>query len=164
MTMKADEKRAIAATEFCGYCGHKVPADQPPTERFGQRFCSERHADDFTAGVRKARIAEAAATPGAGTACSMPPPGQRTWKDYLKRSACWGAPLLLLLAIPLLWSGSSVAATGGSLLSVVALLACPLGMYFMMRSMGSMNHQAGRPDEPQRPAEPIPSWKAKGEQ
>jgi hypothetical protein len=58
----------------------------------------------------------------------------------LKRAACWGAPVLLLLAMPLIWSGGWAAA-GGSLLSVLALLACPLGMYFMMRSMGSMQHQ-----------------------
>ena len=32
-------------------------------------------------------------------------------------------------------------ATGGSLLSVLALLACPVGMYFMMRGMVSTQHQ-----------------------
>jgi hypothetical protein len=62
----------------------------------------------------------------------------------LKRGACWGAPLLLLLALPLLWSGSGVAATAGSLLSVLAVLACPLGMYFMMRGMMSMRHREGQ--------------------
>jgi len=62
--------------------------------------------------------------------------------DYLKQGACWGAPLLLLLAIPLFWSGSATAATGGSILSVLALLACPLGMFFMMRAMGNMGHGA----------------------
>jgi hypothetical protein len=55
----------------------------------------------------------------------------------VKRAACWGAPLLMLLAIPLVWSGGWAAA-GGSLLSVLALLACPLGMYFMMRAMTNM--------------------------
>jgi hypothetical protein len=50
--------------------------------------------------------------------------------------------VLLLLAIPLLWSGGWAAA-GGSLLSVLAFLACPLGMYFMMRSMTSMQHRPG---------------------
>jgi hypothetical protein len=51
-----------------------------------------------------------------------------------------------------MWSGSSVAAAGGSLLSVVALLACPLGMFFMMRAMVGMNksQQASRRDETQK--------------
>jgi hypothetical protein len=72
-------------------------------------------------------------------ACALPPPGQRGWRNYLKRGACWGAPLLMLLAIPLIWSGGW-AATGGSVLSALALLACPLGMYFMMRGMMGMQH------------------------
>ena len=67
------------------------------------------------------------------------------WRDLLKRAACWVAPVLLLLAIPLIWSGGWAAA-GGSLLSVLAVLACPLGMYFMMRSMGSTQHQHGAPE------------------
>jgi hypothetical protein len=46
----------------------------------------------------------------------------------------------LILAIPLIWSGGW-AATGGSLLSVLALLACPLGMYFMMRGMTNMHRR-----------------------
>jgi uncharacterized membrane protein len=70
----------------------------------------------------------------------MPPAAQRTWSDYLKRGACWSAPLLLFLAIPLIWTGGWAAA-GGSLLSVLALLACPLGMYFMMRGMMNMQHR-----------------------
>lgn len=84
----------------------------------------------------------AAHSPGAPASCGMPPAGQRGWKDYLKRGACWGAPLLALLAIPLFWSGGNAAAAGGSILSALALLACPVGMYFMMRAMGNMNHGA----------------------
>jgi hypothetical protein len=142
--MKIDETAATRETRFCAYCGHPVPADQPRIERFGQPFCSHVHAEDFTSGVRNARMTEAAAkplasTPPAAATCSMPPAGQRTWSDYLKRGACWGAPLLLLLALPLLWSGNSIAAAGGSLLSLAALLACPIGMFFMMRAMTSMN-------------------------
>ena len=140
--MKTGETRSIPQAGFCAYCGHPVQKNQPPIERFGQSFCSDVHAEDFTAGVREARMTEAAATQ---------PAGLRTWAGRLKRSACWGAPLLLLLALPLVWSGSSVAA-GGSLLSVVALLACPLGMFFMMRAMVGMNksQQASRRDETQK--------------
>jgi hypothetical protein len=160
--MKTDETRSTSRTGFCAYCGHPVRPDQPRIERFGQSFCSDVHADDFTAGVREARMTEAAARPPAATSCrSMPPAGQRTWIDYLKRSACWGAPLLLLLALPLIWSGSSIAAAGGSLLSVVALLACPLGMFFMMRSMAGMSksQQASRGDE----ETPTKTTRMKGE-
>ena len=57
------------------------------------------------------------------------------WKRWLP-AICCGAPLLLLLAIPLLGSiFGSLAALGTGLLSLAAVLACPLGMYFMMRMM-----------------------------
>ncbi len=83
--------------------------------------------------MRAARI-RAATTTVEAQHCG-PPGGRRTWGDVLRRGACWGAPLLLLLALPLFWSGSAAPVAGGSLLSVLALLACPLGMYFMMRMM-----------------------------
>ncbi len=53
--------------------------------------------------------------------------------------------MLLLVALPLIWSGGWAAA-GGSLLSVLAVLACPVGMYFMMRGMMRMQHQDGKPE------------------
>jgi hypothetical protein len=135
---------------YCGYCGHPIRDDVSGTpERFGERFCSEAHAEDFAAGVRAARLQAAAARPAvpAAATCAMVPPAQRSWGDVAKRAACWGAPVLLLLAIPLLWTGGWAAA-GGSVLSAVALLACPLGMYFMMRGM--MNMQRHDPPESER--------------
>lgn len=155
--MKINETAATPEAGFCAYCGHPVGENQLRIERFGQPFCSEVHAEDFTAGVRNARMAEAAAKPAAAATCTMPPAGQRTWTDYLKRGACWGAPLLLLLALPLLWSGNNVAAAGGSLLSLAALLACPLGMFFMMRAMTSMNRSqhAPRGDEDAQNTPPM---------
>ena len=137
--------------KHCAYCGHRIAGDGAAPERFGERFCSEGHAEEFAAGVRATRTEAAARrqdlrpAPGDGMACALPPSGQRGWRDYLKRAACWGAPVLLLLAIPLIWSGGW-AATGGSLLSVLALLACPLGMYFMMRGMMGMQHQQSPAD------------------
>ena len=129
------------AERHCAYCGQRIDAAST-IERFGERFCSESHAEQFTEGVRAARIETAARR--AADACSLPPAGQRTWKDYVKRNACWSAPLLLLLAIPLFWSGGTVAAAGGSLLSLLAVLACPVGMYFMMRAMMPA-HREGSP-------------------
>ena len=134
---------------YCSYCGETVASDTPAIERFGERFCSHAHADEFAARVRAARIDAAARAETSATACSVALAGARSWRDYLKKGACWGAPLLLLLAIPLFWSGNAVAATGGSVLSVLALIACPLGMFFMMRAMGGMNHggqTSGKPD------------------
>lgn len=146
------ETRRPGAPSHCGYCGRRVVEEVAAPQRFGERFCSEGHADEFAAGVRAARIATAArredqdarSAATDGMACAVPRAGQRGWRDSLKRAACWGAPVLLLLAIPLLWSGGWAAA-GGSLLSVLALLACPLGMYFMMRGMTSMQHRPGAP-------------------
>ena len=137
----------------CADCGHVLGDDVAVPERFGEPFCSESHADEFAARVRAARIRAAIGReedrgqPGVGGARSftLPAQGSRGWAAYLKRAACWGAPVLLLLAIPLLWKGGWAAA-GGSFLSVVALLACPIGMYFMMRSMMAMQAQPGTKD------------------
>ena len=144
--MAARNEKATAAGRHCAYCGHALTDEGPVIERFGERFCSETHAEEFAAGVRAARMQAVAPTEPGATACALAPAGQRTWKDYVKRGACWAAPLLVVLAIPLFWSGNAAAATGGSILSVVGLLACPLGMYFMMRAMGNMDH-GGQPRE-----------------
>src|SRR6266852_313345 len=137
MMTKLSEKMTELAHD-CAYCGGAVSEVPPVIERFGERFCSQDHAEEFAGGVRAARIQAAARTENAPSGCAMPPAAQRTWKDYVKRGACWGAPLLLLLAVPLFWTGNAAAAIGGSILGVLAFLACPLGMYFMMRGMGSM--------------------------
>ncbi len=148
------ETRTPSSVKHCGYCGHAIADATASPERFGERFCSEAHAEQFATGVRAARMEVAArATPKSGAepttpagACALPPVGQRRWSDYAKRVACWGAPLLLLLALPLIWT-AGWAAAGGSLLSVAALLACPLGMYFMMRSMANMQHPQTPPEK-----------------
>lgn len=118
---------------YCTYCGMPLEDGRAAAERYGEPFCSDAHAKQFTEGVRAARMKEAAVRENTSAACAMS--GDRTWTGRLKRAACWGAPLLLLLAIPLFWSGNAVAAAGGSLLSVLAALACPIGMFFMMRAM-----------------------------
>jgi len=146
-------EKTTESKRHCGYCGLAVRDDMPAIKRFGEQFCSEVHAEEFVTGVRNARMHAAARTETGSSSCALPSTGQRSWKDYLKRGACWGAPLLLLLAIPLFWSGNATAATGGSILSALALLACPLGMYFMMRAMGNMNHtgQSHAKDDTQKP-------------
>ena len=144
------DTRLTGVARHCAYCGRQIVDAPESPERFGERFCSESHADEFVAGVRAARVQEAArreaaaGRPGTGDVrhCAVPSTGQPAWAGYMKRAACWGAPVLLLLAIPLVWSGGWAAA-GGSLLSIAALLACPLGMYFMMRGMRHMPQQHG---------------------
>jgi len=54
-------------------------------------------------------------------------------KGMLMMALCCGAPLLLILAIPLF--GFSLAGVAGTVLPYIVLLVCPLGMYFMMRMM-----------------------------
>ena len=146
--MRPANETVTRSGRHCAYCGHALAGDAPVVERFGEPFCSDPHAEEFTAGVRAARMQAAARNDSPGTACAVSPAGRPGWRGLLKRAACWGAPVLLLLAIPLIWTGGWAAA-GGSLLSALALLACPLGMYFMMRSMGSMQHQQSAPDAEQ---------------
>jgi hypothetical protein len=153
------ETRTSFSTKHCAYCGLSLDTAVSP-ERFGERFCSDAHAEQFAIGVRAARMEMAArATPSpagqpphAASACALPAAGQRRWTDYAKRAACWGAPLLVLLALPLVWSGGWAAA-GGSLLSVAGLLACPIAMYFMMRGMATMQHPS-TPSEKRDEKEP----------
>ena len=51
----------------------------------------------------------------------------------LGMAICCGSPLLLLAAIS--FFGLSLGAIASGALSLGAVLACPVGMYFMMRTM-----------------------------
>ncbi len=63
--------------------------------------------------------------------CSMEKKG---WlKGPLGMAICCGAPLLLVAAISLF--GMSLGAIASGALSLAAVLACPLGMWIMMRMM-----------------------------
>ena len=64
-------------------------------------------------------------------ACTMQENG---WlKGTLGMAICCGAPLLLVAAIS--FFGLSLDAFASGALSLVALLACPVGMFLMMRMM-----------------------------
>ena len=64
-------------------------------------------------------------------ACPMKEKG---WlKGPLGMAICCGAPLLLIAVIS--FFGFSLGAIASGALSVVALLACPVGMFLMMRMM-----------------------------
>jgi hypothetical protein len=61
--------------------------------------------------------------------CSV---GKKGWlKGPLGMTICCGAPLLLIAAVT--FFGLSLGAIASGSLSLAAVLACPLGMYLMMR-------------------------------
>src|SRR5260370_42508997 len=98
----------------CAYCGRPIASEADAPERFGERFCSASHAEEFVAGVRGARMAKAAhaedrAAIEVGKACALTTSSQRRWRDSLKRGIRWAAPLLALIAVPLVWIRSRAA-------------------------------------------------------
>ncbi len=132
----------------CPICGR---AGDPALMRFGQLFCSEPHVEQY-ATERRARTGngETRATAeeakdrgndGKAMACGIGTKG-----GLRKMGWCLAGGVGLLIAVPLIASGG-LAATAGSLLSVAAFLACPIGMYFMMRGMMKMNQDQGPKDK-----------------
>lgn len=137
---------------YCGYCGMEIDGAGSP-ERFGELFCSEVHAEEFVKGVRTARVQaaatpETALTPRADQAAAEPPAGGTakpwTWKTALKMAACCGAPLLALVLLA--GGGGALLGAAGAALPLLLALACPLGMFFMMRAM-----MKGHSDQPKGP-------------
>jgi len=63
-------------------------------------------------------------------ACGM---GRQGLKGMLMMAACCGAPLVLLLLLPV--AGSALGGIGASAVSTLAVLACPIGMGLMMWMM-----------------------------
>lgn len=131
---------------YCAVCGADANVYGLAIERFGEVFCSERHAEEFVEQVRTARIQAAAA--GLAVQTSEPEvqhpetsaaPKPQGWKRYLKLGACCGAPLLALVILA--GGGGAVLGAAGATLPLLAALACPIAMYFMMRGMMKMGHQ-----------------------
>lgn len=134
---------------YCALCGRAVTASEAAIERFGEPFCSEAHAEEFVTDVRAARVDAAAI--GLAPAETQPserateaPATQQSWKGLLKMGLCCGAPLLVLLVLA--GGGGAVLGAAGAILPFLAFLACPLGMYFMMRSMSKKGQQGDRGD------------------
>ena len=141
---------------YCALCGVDADINGPGTERFGEAFCSEGHAEEFVREVKAARVQAAAAlaaqapdtevqqaeTQAAGT------PKQQRWKRYLKWGACCGAPLLALVVLA--GGGGALLGAAGSLLPVLALLACPIGMFVMMWAMSKAGHHKSARDDKEK--------------
>ena len=70
-------------------------------------------------------------TPENGPACHVR--GSGWLKAGLSMAICCAAPLLLVAAIA--FFGVSLGAIASGALSLAALLACPVGMFLMMRMM-----------------------------
>lgn len=135
----------------CPICG--AEASSSIETRFGEAFCSVTHADEFVEKIREAKIQAAVALavrspepevrhPGASVATASVQP---TWKRYVKMGACVGAPLLALVFLA--GGGGAVLGAAGALLPILAFLACPLAMYFMMRSMSKTGQQENPKDK-----------------
>ena len=143
-----------SAETYCPICG-KDAAD-PSLKRFGEIFCSEAHIEEFAREDRSkqaaqpiAAVAATATDSSTSLATGTPEGGQAPQKKgrlsgTLKMGACCAGILLLLPALGLVSAGG-LAAVAGAALSVLAVLACPIGMYFMMRGM--KREQGGSPAE-----------------
>ncbi len=126
---------------YCPVCGRD---GDPGLKRFGQLFCSQAHVAQYASERRgQGSLVEAAPTAVEGE--NKPSGGQPmacgigTKGGLRKMGWCLAGGVGLLIAIPLIASGG-LAATAGSLLTVVAFLACPIGMYLMMRAMMKGQH------------------------
>jgi len=141
--------QAIGQARYCAECGAEVGQEGAP-ERFSEVFCSDAHAEEFVKGVRAARAQAAAAVQAREARPEQDPdsvaasPGQPNWKHLLKMAACCGAPLLALVILA--GGGGALLGAAGAVLPWLAFLACPLGMFFMMRAM-MKGHQPPRKDK-----------------
>ena len=135
---------------YCAFCGEAANVQGLATERFGEPFCSEGHAEEFVKAVRTARVQIAAASPGTteiarAESSAEDAPKPPSWKGLLKMGLCCGAPLLVLVVLA--GGGGAVLGAAGALLPALAMLACPLGMYFMMRSMSKRGDHENSKDK-----------------
>src|SRR5262245_5603086 len=128
---------AAVQVDHCPICGKQPTKTERPIVSHGEVFCSSAHADEFNQAVRSARIQAAAKAPAAASDGAIP---GSVWRTRVARVVCWTVPTVALVAMALtLWNG--IGWFGGAavgVLPVLAALACPIGMYFMMRSMSGM--------------------------
>ncbi len=135
---------------YCATCGVDANVRGLALERFGEVFCSEGHAEEFVAKVREARVQAAAAPALQTSTAEIAPtdapagaaPKQRDWKRYLTIGTCCAVPLLALVV--LVGGGGVLLGAAGAVLPLLAAVACPLAMYFMMRGTMKM----GQHDNP----------------
>ncbi|MEX2222879.1 MAG: DUF2933 domain-containing protein [Candidatus Rokuibacteriota bacterium] len=127
--------RAVKEEECCAYCGTDLDGAAPAPRRFGEPFCSDAHADAFAEEARAARIERATSSDPTSALAAGGGPASSRWdlKRTLKMAACCGLPLLALVFLA--GGGGALLGAGAAVLPLLAVLACPLGMFFMMRAM-----------------------------
>ena len=146
--------RSAPASAYCAFCGIEVDSGEAAARSFGERFCTQAHAEAFAGEVRATRAAVAAEGPTGGApgdARQTPRRGDGRWSlgRLLKLGACCGLPILAVVLLA--GGGGSLLGAGAVALPYLALLACPLGMFFMMRGMqhhGSKHDQRSREHAP----------------
>ncbi len=150
---KTTAVEAVVREDYCPICGTRPGATASPVERFGEVFCSAAHADEFTHAVRAARVQAAIVRMEGAGARGSGPSAASGWTARLGRLLCWGGPVLALVAMALVLSGSGGLLLGAAsgVLPFLAALACPVGMYLMMRSMSKMGRQDGQEPRSQNP-------------
>ena len=150
---RSDRPSAGAEEHYCPICG--MEASNPTLKRFGEYFCSEAHVAEY---AREVRVRTQEAAPRSVEDVQndgQEQPKQGGLSRLLKLGACCAAPILgLVILLPLLRGGTTgIGAIAGNLFYFALLLACPLGMYFMMRSMQRMPQQEKR-DGPEESGDP----------
>lgn len=138
-----------ATPRHCAFCGQEIGHAPTVPERFGEVFCSDGHAEEFASGVRTARV-QTAATAEVVTVTKpetdrAPAPAAKPggWRMALKMAACCGLPMLALVVLA--GGGGALLGAAGAVLPLLAALACPLGMFFMMRAMMKGGQENKRP-------------------
>jgi hypothetical protein len=127
---KITAAEAVPRQTYCSICGTRPDATETAVERFGELFCSETHANQFTQSVRAARVQAAIVRMDGGGECGSAARATSGWTARLGRLLCWGGSALALIVMALALSGSGgllLAAAGGAL-PFLAALACPIGI------------------------------------
>ena len=109
--------------------------------------------------ARAARIESAASVDQSTDAAPAREPAPSGWnlKRVFKMGACCGLPVLALAILA--GGGGALLGAGAAVLPLLAVLACPLGMFFMMRAMqshgkGDSHPGAQRPSTSKEPNKP----------
>ena len=125
----------VKEESYCTHCGVDLDRAAAAPKRFGEPFCSDAHAEAFVQEARAARIESAASVDQTTDAAPARGPASSGWnlKRVLKMGACCGLPLLALVFLA--GGGGALLGAGAAVLPLLAVLACPLGMFFMMRAM-----------------------------
>jgi hypothetical protein len=147
----------VKEESYCTYCGVDLDRVADAPKRFGEPFCSDAHADAFVQEARAARVESAASAGQITDPATARGQASSVWnlKRTLKMAACCGAPVLALVFLA--GGGGALLGAGAAVLPLLAALACPLAMFFMMRGM--RGH--GKGDNHTIADQPAPSEKLK---